>query len=209
MKSNSDPRRSRRRRDEILGAAVDLASADGIEGLSIGRLADAIGMSKSGLFAHFGSKEDLQIATLRTAAAAFQQRVLDAHADTEPGLARLTGMIEAWLGYVEQIEYRGGCFFAAASGELSGQRGPVPDLLRDMTGTWLRGIEREVRTARRLGELAPDVDAALLAFQLHAYVQEANWARETLRDAHAFGTARRAVAAALAVAQPSSARRRR
>src|SRR2546430_13107376 len=115
------PRAERKRRSDgeqsrnaILDAAANLATVEGIGGLSIGRLADEVGMSKSGLFAHFGSKEDLQSATLESAAEVFQRDVLETVADLDPGIDRLRAMIAAWLRYVQTIPYRGGCFFAAA-----------------------------------------------------------------------------------------------
>src|SRR5215210_6972553 len=113
----SDGRKVRgdRTRRAILTAAVNVASVEGLEGLSIGRLAIELEMSKSGLFAHFGSKEELQVSTVRAAAAIFAQRVIrDAEERFEPGLARLRAVLDSWLGYMEPGTFAGGCFFAAA-----------------------------------------------------------------------------------------------
>jgi AcrR family transcriptional regulator len=157
-----------RRRHQILAVAIDVASAEGLEGLSIARLATEVGMSKSGLFAHFGSKQDLQLATLREAAGAFQRKVLAPTLALEPGVARLRTLVGAWVRYVEQSEYRGGCFFAAASSEFTGRAGPVRELLAELTGGWVAALEREARTAQRLRELPADLDPSALAFRLHA-----------------------------------------
>src|SRR5829696_9305738 len=108
-----------RTRQSILEAAVDIASAEGLEGLTIGRLAAELGMSKSGLFAHFGSKEELQISTVRAAAAIFVHRVVRAAEENyEPGIARLKAMLDSWLDYMERGTFAGGCFFAAATVEM-------------------------------------------------------------------------------------------
>lgn len=191
----STPRLSHgeRKRREILEVAVDVSSAEGLDGLSIGHLADEIGMSKSGLFAHFGSKEELQLATIELASGGFEGEVLSATQDAEPGLARLRALIEAWIAYVDGIPFRGGCFFAATSTEFGSRPGLVRDLLAARTQLWIRTLEREARTAARLGELRREVDPAQLAFELHAFVQEANWVRELLGDARAFDRARAAV----------------
>lgn len=186
-----------RRRSAILEAAVDVASAEGLEGLSLARLASEVEMTKSGVFAHFESKEDLQMAAIAAAADAFERRVLQPILEREPGLERLRALVETWLGYIEKVEYRGGCFFAAASAEFSGRSGQVQKELARLTGGWVARLESEARTAVRLGELPQRSDPAQLAFQIHAYVQEANWRRETLGDRHAFARARRAIAAAL------------
>ena len=117
--------RGDRTRRAILTAAVNVASVEGLEGLSIGRLATELEMSKSGLFAHFGSKEELQISTVRAAAAIFAHRVvLPAEEQFEPGIARLHGMLDLWLDYMEHGIFAGGCFFAAATSEMDGRPGP-------------------------------------------------------------------------------------
>ncbi len=200
-----------KRRSDILATAIDVASVEGLDGLSIGRLAVEVGMSKSGLFAHFRSKEELQMATLTAAAEVFQRRVLAPVLEIDAGIHRLQAMVEAWLSYVEKTEYRGGCFFAATSSEFSGRSGLVRDSVAKLTGSWLARLESESRTAKRVGELAADVDPARLAFQLHAFVQEANWAREVLHDRDAFTKARAAIDetfARAATTPPRRARRR-
>ncbi len=182
-----------RTRRQILSTAADVASAEGLEGLSIGRLASRLGMSKSGLFAHFGSKEQLQLATVDAAAEVFENRVVEPSTKAKPGIARLSAMLEAWQTYIQKCGYRGGCFFAAASAEFDGRPGPVRGRIAEWTGTWLRLIEQEAGQAKALGHLRADIDAAQLAFELHAFVQEANWAAQLLDDRDAFDRAARAV----------------
>jgi len=107
----------------ILRTAVDVASVEGLEGLSIGRLATELGMSKSGLFAHFGSKEELQLAAIDTAVEIYATEVVQPAMAVEPGLARLQALMEAWLSYGERKVFRGGCFFAAIAVEFDGRPG--------------------------------------------------------------------------------------
>lgn len=181
-----------RRRREILGTAVDLGSAEGLENLTIGRLAGEAGMSRSGLFAHFGSKQDLQLETVAAAQADFEREVVARGRDAEPGVERLRVLFEAWLAYVEGISFRGGCFFARTTSEFGTREGAVRDLLAELALSWIRELLVEARTAHRLGELRQDVDPEQIVFRLHAFTQEANWARELFGDAKAFERARAA-----------------
>ena len=200
-----------RRRREILEAAVDVSSAEGLAGLSMGRLADELQMSKSGLFAHFGSKEELQLATVRHAALGYECRVIAPAEEAEPGLPRLRSLLESWVAYIEGTGNRGGCFFDAASSEFGSRPGPVRDLLARLSRSWLRRLEEQARTAVRFRELRADVGPELLAFKLHAFVEEANWARELFGDATSFARARRAIAETLrdATRPPTPARGRK
>ena len=186
------PSHGERRRQEILGTALDLGSAHGIESLSIGRLADALGMSRSGVFAHFGSKEELQLATIAAAQADFEEKVLAPAQDAEPGLDKLTALFGSWLDYVEGIAFRGGCFFAMTTSEFGSREGPVRERLAQLSLTWIRDLLREARTAKRQRELSEDCDPEQIVFRLHAFGQEANWARELLDDDGAFDRAREA-----------------
>ena len=112
-------------RREILQFAVDIASAEGLEGLSIGRLATELKMSKTGIFAHFGSKEQLQLATVEAAGQIFLEKVVQPALKSPRGLPRLKAILEHWLEYVERVVFRGGCFFAAASAEFDSRPGAV------------------------------------------------------------------------------------
>lgn len=185
--------KGQRTREGILSLAVNIASAEGLEGLTIGRLANASGMSKSGLFAHFGSKQVLQLATVDRAGEVFAQKVLAPIAEAAPGLPKLLQMMSTWIRHVESGTFRGGCFFAAASAEFDGRPGAVRDRIAALTKEWIDLLEGEVARARDLGHLDPKTDATQLAFELHAYTQEANWAYQLLHDSKSFDRARRAV----------------
>ena len=166
-----DGRRVRgdRTRRAILTAAVNVASVEGLEGLSIGRLATELEMSKSGLFAHFGSKEELQIATVRAAAAIFAHRVvLPAQEQFEPGIARLHGMLDHWLDYMEDGIFAGGCFFAAATSEMDGRPGPVREAVALQMTRWATTLAEYATEAIARGELVEDADPDQLAFELDA-----------------------------------------
>src|SRR5229473_5485518 len=136
-------------RRKILQVAVDIASAEGLEGLSIGRLAAELRMSKTGIFAHFGSKEQLQLATVETAKQIFLEQVVQPALQSTRGIRRLKGMLENWLGYVERIVFRGGCFFAAASAEFDSRPGKVRDEIASLTKAWLMALEAEAAFARK------------------------------------------------------------
>lgn len=181
-------------RREILQVAVNIASAEGLEGLSIGRLAAELQMSKTGIFAHFGSKEQLQLATVETARRIFLAQVVQPALQSPRGIPRLKAMLENWLGYVERIVFRGGCFFAAASAEFDSRPGAVRDQIAELTRTWMVGLRDEIAFAQSQNEIQAFVNPAQLAFELHAYVQEANWAFKLFNDKSAFRLARRAIA---------------
>lgn len=201
----ADARHGERRRQTILATARDAGTAWGLEGLSIGRLAAEVGMSKSGVAAHFASKEALQLAAVESAAQGYARHVIAPVHELEPGIARVRALMEAWADYVDGIEYRGGCFFAATGAEFAARPGPVRDRVAEHTRTLIRTLEREIRTAVRVGELAADTDPRRLAFQLHGLVQEANLRRTLLDDPEAFDDARALVAETLAHASPPRA----
>jgi len=185
--------RASQTRQEILDKALDLASVEGLEGITIGRLADAIFMSKSGLFAHFGSKEELQIAVVDAARDVFVREVLAGAAEKPAGLERLADMATAWLAYVEKGVFRGGCFFASVSSEIDDRPGRVRDRVVDLTRSWIEALESEVSEAAASGEFVDDADPSQVAFEIHAFVQEANWAFQLHGDAAAFARAARAI----------------
>src|ERR1700737_3658917 len=157
---------------DILEDAVDPASAEGLEGLSIGRLAAELKMSKTGIFAHFGSKEQLQLATVETAKQIFLEKVVHPALKSARGLPRLKAMLEHWLGYVERIVFRGGCFFAAASAEFDSRPGAVRDQIAALTRAWMIALQEEIAFAQSKKEIQSSIKPAQLAFELHAYVQE-------------------------------------
>lgn len=186
--------RGDRTRRAILGAAVNIASVEGLEGLSIGRLASELEMSKSGLFAHFGSKEELQISTVRAAAAIFAHRVIvPAEERFEPGIARLHGVLDLWLGYMERGIFEGGCFFAAATVEMDGRPGPVRDAVAAQTSRWADALAGYARTAIERGELLPGTDPEQLAFELDALGTAVNTGWQLHEDTVVFARGHRAI----------------
>lgn len=166
-------------RRTVLRKAVDIASVDGLEGLSIGRLAKELELSKGGVFAHFGSKEELQLATVRAARRIYADAVVEPAFAVAPGLGRLWALSECWLDYSERRVFPGGCFFAKASHEYGARRGAVHDYLAEVNREWIQLIEQVVGEAVAAGELA--TDPAQLAFELNAYYDSANLA-SLLRD---------------------------
>jgi AcrR family transcriptional regulator len=189
-----------RTRRAILARAVDLASAEGLEGLTIGRLASELSLSKSGLIGHFGSKEELQLATIDAAREIFFQRAV-APALAEPeGLPRLRALCDHWLSYAHAETFRGGCFFSAASSEFDGRPGPVRDRIATVLREWLDGLEAAIADAQRLHHLRADVDAKQLAFELHALEMAANWAFQLFGDREAPERARRGIIARIEAA---------
>lgn len=191
--AGSPPSRGEITRREILEASVDIASAEGLGGLTIGRLANELKMSKSGLFAHFGSKEDLQIATLQTASRIFVTEVVEPTAKIEHGLPRLVAFLDVWIDSVANTRNRGGCFFYAVSAEMDDRPGKVRDFISKLTREWVDALTREMKLAIRLGELKKSCDAELLVFQLHGFVQEGNWFRRLHRNGRAFEMTRESV----------------
>lgn len=157
-----------RTRDAILRAAASLATVDGLEGLSIGNLAAAIGMSKSGLYAHFGTKQELQLATVAEAERIFDAEVMQPAMAERPGLARLAAVCEAFLGYVQRGVFPGGCFFAATALEMGARPGPVRDRIAAVQLRFVEHLRSFSATAMAQHELPADEDPAQLAFELHA-----------------------------------------
>ena len=198
----SDGERTRR---AILETATELATVEGIEGLSIARLAAAAGISKSGLFAHFGSKEELQLATIEAAYAVFSHHVTDPAAQADDGLPRLETLVEGYLRYIEEDVFPGGCFFASVLAEVDMQPGPLRDRLVAFLDEWLSHLESAVRAAQAQGTLALDEDPAQLTFEIEAAILLANAQHVVLRDAEPITRARRMIARRLAAAAPPPA----
>ena len=167
-------RRGDRTRRVVLARAVDLASVEGLDGLSIGRLATDLAISKSGLISHFGTKEELQLATIRAARAIFVHTVIEPALQTPPGLARVRALLDAWLEYSSDRRFPGGCFFARASHEYAARPGSVRDALAALDEEWLGLIAETVVGAQEAGEIAADVDPTQLAYDLDAYLDSAN-----------------------------------
>ena len=173
-------------RETILARAVDVASVDGLEGLTIGRLAGELGLSKSGLFGHFGSKEELQLAAVREARRVFIREIVEPALSEEPGGPRLRTLVERYIDYLERPAFPGGCFMAAAGAEFDGRPGPVRDTLAEATRAWLEALEREARAAGA-------EDPRGLAFEVHSYALGANMRFQLLGDREGFALARAAL----------------
>ncbi|MEV4109745.1 TetR/AcrR family transcriptional regulator [Nonomuraea sp. NPDC049695] len=177
----------------ILRRAADIASRDGLEGLSIGRLATDLGVSKSGLFGYFGSKEELQLATIRAAAAVYVEEVVQPALTVPPGLGRVRRLCENWLSYSQRRVFPGGCFFFAVNAEFDARPGRVRDAAAAASLDWTRFVARAVDDARQLGELAGDTDPDQLAFELIAFMETANALSLLHDDPNAYKRARTAI----------------
>jgi AcrR family transcriptional regulator len=195
-----------RTRAAILRTAVDLASIEGLEGLTIGRLAIELNLSKSGLFAHFGSKEDLQLATIDAARSIFIDEVVHpAMAEGQPGLEGIWRLCDRWIDYAQRGVFSGGCFFAAASSEFDGRPGPVRDRVAAVMQEWLARLESGIREAQHEGHLDRASNARQLAFEINALALGANWAYQLFGDLKAFSRAREAIRERLRAAATATA----
>jgi AcrR family transcriptional regulator len=175
-------RKGEKTRDAILDRALRMASELGLEGLTIGRLADELDLSKSGLFAHFASKENLQVRTLDRAAERFAEVVVRPALAAPPGEPRLRALFERWLEWPKRVRQPGGCIFAAAAAELDDRPGPARDRLVELQREWLATIERVVRRAQEVGHLRKDLDAEQLSFELQGIGLAWNFESRLLRD---------------------------
>jgi AcrR family transcriptional regulator len=173
-------------RATILARALDVASVDGLEGLTIGRLATELEMSKSGLFAHFGSKQELQLATVAAAAERFRLAVIEPSLGAAEGMPRLQAMADAYLAHLEGNDYSGGCFWAATSAEYDDRPGAVRDAIAAALDSWLGELERQA-------QLAGAADRGRFAFELYAVVMGANSRYRMSGDRAVFGYAREAI----------------
>jgi AcrR family transcriptional regulator len=185
----SDGERSRR---AILDAATKLATVEGLEGMSIGRLAEHIGMSKSGLYAHFGSKEELQLAAVMHAEEIFNADVIRPAMALDAPIARLLALGEAYFSHLERRVFPGGCFFASAMAELDTRPGPVRELITRYLSDFFALLVSEGLEAQRGGVIRADEDIEQLAFELDAYLTMANEAFLMSGDVVSINRGRRA-----------------
>jgi AcrR family transcriptional regulator len=156
-------------RAAILDAALGLASHMGLEGLSIGALADVTKMSKSGVFAHFGSREELQIAVVREYHAKFEEEVFFTAIREPRGLPRLRALFERWVHRVS-IEVDSGCIYISGAVEFDDRPGPVRDALVSMVKDWHDALRKAILLAQDAGHLAPDADADQILFEMHGLI---------------------------------------
>jgi AcrR family transcriptional regulator len=173
---STDGRRIRgeRTRQSILLHAAKVGSAEGLEAVSLQRLASDLGISKSGLFAHFGSKEELHLATIEAAARTFTHEVIRPALAEPRGIGRVWGLCNSWLSYVVRGVFPGGCFFWAVAEEFDSQPGPVRDSVLEKKAYWSYTIERAVREAQEAGEIDSTVDPEQLAWELDSLLGGVN-----------------------------------
>jgi AcrR family transcriptional regulator len=188
-----------RTREAILSAAMALATVDGLDRLTIGGLADHIGMSKSGLFAHFRSKEALQLATVSAARVVYDDEVVAPALAEAPGLATVIALVDRFLDHLERRTFPGGCFFASTSAELRMRPGPVTSALVDFDTYWLGLFRRHLSLAVERGELVEHADIEQLLFEIDSHMVHAHLRFSARSDERALAHARVAVRQRLGV----------
>jgi AcrR family transcriptional regulator len=181
-------------RDRIIESALALASAEGLEGLTIGRLAAALEMSKAGVIGHFGSKEALQLAVLDAAVERFRLRVPARAVGARSGTERLARAFDEWIDYMAEGEAHGGCFLTSVASEFDGRPGPVRDAVLDALAAWSAYVATELNTAVETRELPERTDVDQLVFELNGVALAANQSIQLHRDPQAPTRARRAIA---------------
>lgn len=185
---------TRRTRQRIVDRSLAIASLYGLEGLTIGRLATDLGMSKAGVLGHFGTKESLQLAVVDAATELFTREVPNRVAnDVPPGLPRLHAWCEAWVSYLALDVLPGGCLLTAAAAEFDGRSGPVRDAIAGMNDLWQRDLRLQIRHAITAGELQPDTDADQLLYEVVGIMLALNHFLQLQRDRSAPARARRAL----------------
>src|SRR5262245_22436513 len=192
-----------RNRDTILREAARLATVEGIEGLSIARLAAAVGLSKSGLFAHFRSKEELQLATIETADQIFRVEVIEPALQAPPVIARLRALCDEFLAHLERDVFPGGCFFASVAAEIDTHPGPVQDRALALVAEWFGQLETAVGQAQVEGSVTSDEDPTQVAFELDAHLLLANAQYGAGGDPRTLDRARQAIDRLLKSIAPS------
>ncbi|WP_043678380.1 TetR/AcrR family transcriptional regulator [Streptomyces xylophagus] len=198
--------RGNRTRRLILRRTVDIASVEGLEALSVGRLATELQLSKSGVFALFGSKQELQLATVREAARIYTERVIRPAAEVPAGVGRLWRLCDLWLEYSRGRVFPGGCFFYGVIAEFDARSGPVHDAMVGAQRDWTALVERTIADARDAGELRTDTDIPQLAFELVALMETSNAIAVLHDEESAYRRARIGIAARLrdAATDPST-----
>jgi len=204
----TDGRRARgmRSRAAVLARSVQMASREGLEGLTIGALAADLEVHKSNVFALFGSKEELQLATVAAARAILVEQVIAPALVSAEGLPRLLAIGDAWCDYLGSEVFVGGCFLAAASAEMDGRPGPVRDAVATVMREWIAVLDANIEAAIAARELPGELDVAALAFRLNALGMAANWQRQLLDDPAGIEHARAAWRAELDRPRPGDRR---
>jgi AcrR family transcriptional regulator len=202
-------------RETILLHALRLATQVGFEGLTIGRLADELKLSKSGLFAHFGSKENLQVKVLEVASRRFVDEVIRPALSAPRGIRRVRALFERWLAWETSPSLPGGCPFNAAATELDDRPGPAREYVVKSQHDWLETLANTARTGVQEREFAPDLDCEQFAYELQSIMLGYSHASRLMKDPRARARTERAfetllerAAAAPASTSTSGARRR-
>lgn len=177
-------------RAAILDVALELSSRDGLEGLTIGVLADRMNMSKSGVFAHFGSREDLQLEVVKLYHHRFEQEVFFPSVREPRGLPRLQSMFNRWLARVS-VEIASGCIYISGAVEYDDRPGPIREELVKMVQDWQDALRRAARQAIEVGHLRPDTDAEQLVYEMYGLILALHHDARFLRNAGAVERARR------------------
>jgi AcrR family transcriptional regulator len=172
-------------RHKILRSAADMASVDGLEGVTVGRLATALGMSKAGVIGQFGTKLELQLATLGFAAGVFRDEVWRPAEHVSAGMPRLRAICDSWMDYAGRPAFPGGCFIAAASFEFDSRPGPVHDALAAYMRRWHTQLADDAKTALQAGDLPSGTDVEQIAFGLEALAASVTPSRQIYGDADA------------------------
>lgn len=191
-------------RQAILDTALALASQQGLEGLTIGSIAARVGRSKSGVFAHFGSREDLQIAVLQEYGRRFLDQVLRPALKERRGLPRLLGVLDRWFAWQDRARLPGGCVFFAGAMEFDDKPGPVRDEIVQGLGIWRRETARTIAQAVEAGHLLPDTDPDQLAFEIHGVMLALHQELRLFGADDAKDRGRRAIERLLAAHQPAA-----
>jgi AcrR family transcriptional regulator len=192
------PSKGQASRASILLTAAKLATTKGLDGLSIGDLAAEVGMSKSGLYAHFKSKEELELATIETAAAVFDSEVLRPAAKAQAGTERLGAVVDAFLSHLERRVFPGGCFFAAVASELDTRPGPARDRVIHVLDKWSSLFRQCIVDAQARGEIDPKAEVGQAAFEIQAMLLAGNFQFVMTNDPTRLNQARKGVEHVLA-----------
>ncbi|MCD2463302.1 TetR/AcrR family transcriptional regulator [Streptomyces sp. MBT42] len=196
-KTDGRVERGNQTRRLVLGRTMDIASVEGLDGLSLGRIATELQLSKSGVFALFGSKEELQLSTIRAAAAVFAENVVIPLKDVPPGARRVRELCRNWLTYSSDRVFAGGCFFYAVSAEFDARTGPVHDAVAQARRDWNTYVETSLTEAQAVGDFVADLDADQLAFEVVALMEAANAQSVLLGDRRTYDRAERGITARL------------
>lgn len=196
---------ARATRAAILSEATDLASVEGFDGVTIGRLADRVGLSKAGVLGHYPTKEQLQLAVYGEGARVFRERVIDpARAESGAGLPRLLAYVHRWADLIDRSPWPGGCVLTAGAFEWDDRSGPLADAFRDGAMWWQHELERQAAVAIDAGDLPAELDPVDVAFAVRALATGAIQASRQRKDRHAGARFERAARVQLGVAPTAS-----